>query len=454
MPVPPPPTHRCVPARRLTRGARWLASDPDAQSARAATRRAVPRHAVVAPVALALLAACGGPHQHPAAAPPLPASRAPAPSAEAHAAPIAAVERGILRRSAAGVDSGPPTTLAARMAELRVPGVQIAVFDSGRVVWARGYGVRDAATGAPVDTLTLFQAASISKPVAAAGMFRLAERGLVRPDADVNTMLRSWQVPASPFTATEKVTLRRIVSHTAGLTVSGFVGYAPGAPLPSLVDILEGRPPANTPPVRVDRVPGREEQYSGGGVTVMQLLMEDVTGAPFTALMDTLVLRPAGMPHSTFAQPLPDGLAARAAAGHDTTGRPLPGRSVVLPERAAAGLWATAPDLARFMLAVGRAYRGEPGGLLEPATARAMLTPAPGAGGGAYGFGTSGAGPTLRYRHSGGNPGFRAFAVAFAGAGRGAVVLTNGARSSQLYPDLLDAVARAYGWPRTTMGAP
>jgi CubicO group peptidase (beta-lactamase class C family) len=368
------------------------------------------------------------------------------------AARVARIERSLVRRASTGADSGPTTTLTARMAELRVPGVQIAVFDSGRVVWARGYGVRDAATGAPVDTLTLFQAASISKPVAAAGMFRLAERGVVRPDADVNTMLRSWRVAAGPLTATEKVTLRRIVSHTAGLTVSGFAGYRAGAPLPSLADVLEGRPPANSLPVKVDRVPGREEQYSGGGVTVMQLLLEDVTGTPFTALMDTLVLGPAGMRHSTFAQPLPDRLAGQAASGHDDGGRPLPGRYHVYPERAAAGLWATAPDLARFMLAVGRSYRGERGGLLQAGTAREMLTRAPGAG--AHGFGTSGAGPTLRYRHSGGNAGFRGFAVAFAGVGRGAVVLTNGDRGSALWPELLDAVAREHGWPRMTMGAP
>jgi CubicO group peptidase (beta-lactamase class C family) len=374
------------------------------------------------------------------------------PGAAALAARVARIERSLVRRASTGADSGPTTTLTARMAELRVPGVQIAVFDSGRVVWARGYGVRDAATGAPVDTLTLFQAASISKPVAAAGMFRLAERGVVRPDADVNTMLRSWRVAAGPLTATEKVTLRRIVSHTAGLTVSGFAGYRAGAPLPSLADVLEGRPPANSLPVKVDRVPGREEQYSGGGVTVMQLLLEDVTGTPFTALMDTLVLGPAGMRHSTFAQPLPDRLAGQAASGHDDGGRPLPGRYHVYPERAAAGLWATAPDLARFMLAVGRSYRGERGGLLQAGTAREMLTRAPGAG--AHGFGTSGAGPTLRYRHSGGNAGFRGFAVAFAGVGRGAVVLTNGDRGSALWPELLDAVAREHGWPRMTMGAP
>lgn len=377
---------------------------------------------------------------------------APAPAEDSAALLAARVERGIVRHSAAGADSGPPTTLAARMAELRVPGVGVAVFDGGRLLWARGYGVRDVASRAPVDTLTGFQAASISKPVAAVGMFRLAERGVVHPDADVNTMLRSWRVPPSPFTATEPVTLRRIVSHMAGLTVHGFGGYPVGAPLPSLVDVLDGRPPANSPPVRVDSVPGARESYSGGGVTVMQLLMEDVTRTPFAVLMDTLVLRPAGMRHSTFAQPLPDSLVGRAASGYRGDGTPVPGRWRVHPEQAAAGLWTTPADLARFLLAVGRSYRGEPDGLLAPTTARQMLTRVPRGSG--LGFGLSGDGATLRYRHSGGNDGFTGFAVAFAGRGRGVVVLTNADRGTDLYPEVLDAVSRAYGWPRMTNRAP
>jgi CubicO group peptidase (beta-lactamase class C family) len=228
-----------------------------------------------------------------------------------------------------------------------------------------------------VDTATLFQAASISKPVAAVGMFRLAERGEVQLDADVNTMLRSWKVPPSPFTTTEKVTLRRIVSHMAGLTLHGFAGYPVGAPLPSLVQIVDGQPPANSAPVRVDAVPGARESYSGGGVTVMQLLLEDVSGTPFAALMDTLVLQPADMEHSTFAQPLPDWLAGRAASGYRGDGTPVPGRWRVHPEQAAAGLWTTPTDLARFLLAVGRSYRGESGGLVTRTTARQMLTRVP-----------------------------------------------------------------------------
>lgn len=364
---------------------------------------------------------------------------------------IARIERDIRSTTEAG-EVGPPKTLAARMAELHVPGVSVALINDGKIEWAKGFGVRDVASGAPVDDQTLFQAASISKPVSAAGMFRLAEQGRVQLDADVNTMLRSWKVPASPFTEFAKVTLRRIVCHMAGFNVHGFEGYEAGAPLPTLVQILDGVPPANSEPVRVGAVPGAGESYSGGGFTVMQLLMQDVTGKAFDPLMKQLVLDPAGMKRSTFAQPLPKAFGANVATGYREDGAEVKGRFHVYPEQAAAGLWTTPSDLARFMLAVGRSYRGESGGLLKPETARAMLTPVP--HGSALGFGISGRGKSERYRHSGGNEGFRGFVVAFTAAGRGVVVLTNSDAGSVLYQEILDAVSREYGWPLMNVGAP
>jgi CubicO group peptidase (beta-lactamase class C family) len=228
--------------------------------------------------------------------------------------------------------------------------------------------VRDRAAGAPVDERTLFQAASISKPVTSTAMFRLIEQGRLALDEDVNVRLRSWKVPESAFTQTEKVTPRRIVSHMAGLTVHGFAGYDAGTPLPTLPQILDGLPPANSPPVRVTALPGDHESYSGGGFTVLQLLIQDVTGRPFKDVLDDLVLRPVKMTHSTFAQPLPQGSADGAATGYQADGTPIAGRFHVYPELAAAGLWTTPSDLARFMLAIGRSYRGEAGGLLRRET--------------------------------------------------------------------------------------
>jgi CubicO group peptidase (beta-lactamase class C family) len=371
---------------------------------------------------------------------------APAPDATDIAARVVRIENDIIAISAAGVDSGTAQSLLSRMTALRVPGLSVAVFDSGRIVWARAYGVVDRNTDIIVDTATLFQAASISKPVTSVGMFRLVEQRHISLDTDVNTQLRSWAVPENRFTQIEKVTPRRLVTHMSGLNVHGFFGYRSNEALPTLLQILNGEPPANSPAVRVDTVPGVRETYSGGGFVVLQLLMEDVSGRSFGDLLKDLVLKPAGMVHSTFAQPLPVELAGRATTGHNDTGAVIAGRSHVHPELAAAGLWSTPSDLARFMISVGRSYRGEPGGLLEQPSARTMLTAVPRGSG--QGFGLSGEGNAFRYRHSGGNAGFTCYAVAFADIGRGMVVMTNSDRGTQLIRELTRAVAREYGWPR------
>jgi CubicO group peptidase (beta-lactamase class C family) len=331
------------------------------------------------------------------------------------------------------------------MADLEVPGLSITLFDEGRIQWARAYGVRDRSSRAVVDTTTLFQAASISKPVTSVALFRLVEEGQLELDEDVNERLQSWKVPENRFTGTEKVTPRRIVTHMAGLTVHGFAGYEQGQALPTVQQILDGVRPANSPPVHVDTIPGVRESYSGGGFTVLQLLMEETSGRLFAGLLRDLVLQPAGMSRSTFEQPLPADLSDRAATGYHQDGDPVAGRYHSYPELAAAGLWTTPSDLARFMLAVGRSARGEPNGLQEQSSARTMLTKVPGGSG--QGFGLSGEGEAFRYRHSGGNAGFTCYAVAFAGSGRGVVLMTNSDAGSRLMHEVARAISREYGWP-------
>jgi CubicO group peptidase (beta-lactamase class C family) len=175
------------------------------------------------------------------------------------------------------------------------------------------------------------------------------------------------------------------------------------------------------------------------------LLAQDITGQPFAELASTAVLQPTGMTHSTFAQPLPEALQKFAATGYRPDGRAVDGGHHVYPELSAAGLWSTPSDLARFMMAIGRSYRGHNGGLLRPRTARMMLTRVPGGSG--LGFGLSGADSTFRYRHTGGNEGYRAYAVAFANSGRGVVIMTNSDAGDVLIRELLDAISREFGWP-------
>ena len=274
---------------------------------------------------------------------------------------VANVLRGL--RPFVEIAGRPPVrwTLGERMAHHHVPGVGIAVIEGGRIAWARGAGVKTAGSADPKNAVTpdtLFQAGSISKPVTATAMLRLVERGTLQLDTDVNSYLTTWKVPDNEHTQKEKVTLRRLASHTAGLTIFGFPGYERNQPIPTLVQILNGTAPANTEPVRVDVVPGSISRYSGGGTLVMQLLMMDVTGEPFPALMQELVLGPAGMTHSTFEQPLPAARAGEVARPHDEEGKPIPGEWHVFPEMAPAGLWTTPSDLGRFFAEIQLALDG------------------------------------------------------------------------------------------------
>lgn len=336
-------------------------------------------------------------------------------------------------------------TLAERMASHRVPGVSIAVIDGGRVAWARGFGVKQAGTTDSVTPATLFQAASISKPVAQTAMLRLVERGTLDLDTDVNRYLTSWKVPESRHTATEKVTLRRIASHSAGLTVHGFPGYATTGSVPTTVQVLDGAKPANTRPVVVDTTPGAIGRYAGGGTTVMQQLLVDVTGKPFPALMRELVLGPAGMTHSTYEQPLPASRAPEASRAHDRRGDPLPGGWHVYPEMAAAGLWTTPTDLGRWALAVADARAGRSTALLRQATARQMLTEVKGG----FGIGPSvgGTGTAFRFGHGGANAGFHSELAYYPELGVGAAVMTNGDAGPLLIREVMYAIAAEYAWP-------
>ena len=233
-----------------------------------------------------------------------------------------------------------------------VPGLSIAVIDNFQIAWVKAFGVIESGSATPVTPTTLFQAGSISKPVAAAGALYLVEAGKLALDENVNEKLKTWKVPDNEFTKNQKVTLRRLMSHTAGLTVHGFPGYDVDAPLPTLVQILNGEKPANTPPIRVDLVPGTQVRYSGGGVTIEQLLMMDVSGKPFPALLREIVLDKIGMADSSYEQPLPAPRAAKTASGTDANGKVVHGRWHIYPEMAAAGLWTTPTDLGKFAIEI------------------------------------------------------------------------------------------------------
>ncbi|MFN2397918.1 MAG: serine hydrolase domain-containing protein [Gemmatimonadaceae bacterium] len=358
---------------------------------------------------------------------------------------IARVEQGLLPGvfSISGTpDSG--YAITDRMRYHHVPGVSIAVVDRGKIAWARGYGVREFGAMIPVDTSTLFQAGSISKPVAAMGALALVEKGKLELDRPVNSVLVSWKVPENEFTKKKPVTLRGILTHSAGLTVHGFPGYAAGSDVPTLMQVLDGTKPANTAPVRVDILPGSQWRYSGGGISIMQLLMTDVTGRPFPDLMRELVLSPIGMRHSTFENPLPWTHAARTASGHERADTPVPGKYHTYPEMAAAGLWTTPSDLARWIIEVQRSYKGESSRVLSQAMTRQMLTRQFDNWGLGVSLGASGDSAT--FSHGGRDEGFVAQLLAFTERGQGVVVMTNSV-SGPLISEIMRSVAREYRWP-------
>ncbi len=340
----------------------------------------------------------------------------------------------------------PPATtkLADRMAALHVPGVSVAVIHDGKIEWARGFGV--SSVGGPAVTPdTLFQAASISKPVTAVAVLHLAESGKLDLDADVNRYLKAWKVPANSFTEKTKVTLRELLTHTAGMTVHGFPGYASDAARPTLVQVLNGEKPANTPAILVDTVPGTNWRYSGGGFVVTQLLLEDVTGQPFPKLMHDVVLGPMGMTRSTYEQPLPQSRMAEAAMPYRQDGQAVPGGPHVYPEMAPAGLWTTPSDLARYAMEIQKALAGKSSAVLSAAMAREMLKPGMSQWG--LGVGTGGGREHPYFTHSGANEGFQCNLVAY-NSGDGAAIMTNSDSGGALATSSgVHHIAYEYHWP-------
>ena len=375
-----------------------------------------------------------------AAAPPRPGDLTPADRAH-----ITAIENGLVPAVIIKGRPTPTASLAQRMRETKVPGVSIAFFDHGRIVWAKGYGLADVASGRPVTPQTLFEAGSISKPVAALAALRLVQAGRLDLDQDVNARLKTWKVPENAFTTQQKVSLRRLLSHGAGLTVHGFPGYARDQTLPGLVQVLNGQAPANTAPVVVEAVPGTRWSYSGGGYVIAQLLMTETTSEAFPDLMREQVFKPAGMTHSTYAQPLPHALWDQAATGYRTSGQPVTGGWYVYPEMAPAGLWTTPSDLARAAIEVQKDYTGQSHRVLSRAMARQMLTRQIGDWG--LGFQLTQADGTRRFGHGGDDEGFKADLEAFTtGSGQGVAIMTNGDAGSGLISEILRSVAKSYGW--------
>jgi CubicO group peptidase (beta-lactamase class C family) len=323
--------------------------------------------------------------------------------------------------------------VTAAMRQLHVLSVSIALIDDGHTAWAKTYG--DASVS------TLYQAASLSKVVAAVAALRLVDAGKLGLDTDVDAALRSWHLPRSRLTRLHPVTLRGLLSMTGGINVPGYGGYSRGAAVPDLRQILDGTLPANSPPVRVERVPGSAYGYSGGGFEIVQAMVEDATGQRFAEAAARLVLRPAGMTESTFDMPHN----SRVARGHEASGAEIPGGWRVMPELAAGGLWSCPGDLARLLIAIARSWRGEVHALLSGKMAKEMLTRQ---NGGPYGLGAAAVGsaddPALMKR--GQNRGYQSYMLVFPARRQGMVVMTDSDNGTTLATSLIRRTGALMDW--------
>ncbi|MEK6281160.1 MAG: serine hydrolase [Acidobacteriota bacterium] len=330
-----------------------------------------------------------------------------------------------------------------RMKFHKVPGLSIAVIKDFKVDWARSYGVKDVETSEPVTTETMFQAASISKPVAAMVALKKVEQGKISLDENINNKLTSWKLPENEFTAKTKVTLAHLLSHTGGTTVHGFPGYAVNEKVPSPQQVLDGSAPTNTAPVRVDLEPGTKVRYSGGGTTIAQVAMMDIEKKPYPEIAKETVLAPLKMTNSTYSQPLSSEWRARAASGHSFNGSPIEGKIHVYPEMAAAALWTTPTDLAKFAIEVQLSLAGRSNKVLKKESAAKMTTSLmEGAG---LGFFIEPHGNAIYFGHGGSNAGFRCELLVNKEKGYGVVVMVN-SDNGQILREVIRGMAREYGW--------
>ncbi len=327
------------------------------------------------------------------------------------------------------------------MESLGVPGVSIAVIINYEIEWAKGFGVTDISNRAnKVTERTLFQAASISKPVAAMAALKLVEDGKLNLDNNINDYLKSWKLPDNVFTNEKHVSLKHLLSHTGGLTVHGFRGYKQSEDQPTVIQILNGESPSNSDKIRVSMEPGKKYRYSGGGFTIMQQMLIDITGREFPDILRESVLLPIGMEYSTYNQPLPGSLLQFAAAGHRKSDTLVKEKRHIYPEMAAAGLWTTPSDLARFAIEIQLSMQGKSNKVLSKEMTEKMLVPV----GSNYALGL--AVSEKYFQHGGSNEGFKCSLKASMDKGYGIVIMTNCDSGSKLNNKVIEKIEEIYGW--------
>jgi CubicO group peptidase (beta-lactamase class C family) len=335
-------------------------------------------------------------------------------------------------------------TIEELMVESKTPGLSVAYIQDFDIAWTRSYGLADVKSGKKVTEKTLFQAASISKPVAAMATLKAVQDGRFGLDDPINGLLTSWALPENEHYAARPVTPKMLLSHTGGTTVHGFAGYRESKPIPTVPQVLDGAEIANSPAVLVEAEPFTRFSYSGGGTTLMQLAVTETLGKDYPQIMRESVLKPIGMNDSSYDQPLKRKRMKRASRGH-IRGRAKVDRWHIYPEMAAAGLWTTPTDLAKFAIEVQKSLRGESNQVLTQEMTEKMVTPVE-VGEYGLGFMTRNQGDEWYFSHSGGNWGFRCFLIAHREKGYGVVIMSNDDMGNTVVFEFLQRVRDVYQW--------
>jgi CubicO group peptidase (beta-lactamase class C family) len=343
-----------------------------------------------------------------------------------------------------------------RMKYYKVQGVSIAVIKDYKIDWAKGYGLADTSKNIPVTSKTMFSAGSISKFLMAVTALKMVDNGQIELEKPINNYLTSWKITENDFTKKIPITLRMLLSHSAGTSQSSYFGFTPAQPLPTIVEILSGAKISETRPVVVNSKPNKEFRYSGGGSIIAQLALMDVSKKSFSDLTQELLFDKLGMTNSTFEQPVPSKFAKQSSWAYSSASW-FKGMPYVYPQQAAAGLYTTPTDLAKFFIDVQKSYIGK-GKILSQTTTTKMLTAQQNVSDGSYKE-QMGIGPFLIQRtdnkdpngvyfeFTGVNAGFLAYGIASITNGNGVIIMLNsGDDVNGLGKEIRRAVAKAYNW--------
>jgi len=356
---------------------------------------------------------------------------------------IRQVENGLTENIQTG-DSA-PFNLLERMKYFKVHGLSIAVIKDYKVDFAKGYGFADTEKKIRVSDKTLFQAASISKSLNSLAILKLFKDRNLDLYADINTYLKSWKFPYDSISKGKKINMANLLSHTAGLNVHGFGGYEAGKPLPSVIQILNGQSPANSDAVHSLFVPGTRQEYSGGGTTISQLILTDITGQRYENYLMEQVLKPLGMLSSTFAQP-PLGIRQELlSAGYDGDGKEVKGKYHIYPEQAAAGLWTNPRDLAKYIIETQLAYQGKSAKVLDEQHTKLRLSPYMNKNGAALGVFVEDYDGIKYFGHGAGNAGFTGGYYGSFEGGNGLVVMVN-SDNGEIVQELINSISTVYNF--------